>query len=86
MNNSDLMVRALVNAGVTHGFGIPSGNVLPFIEAMRKGGLEFVLTAHEGSAAFAADVTGRLTGVPGVCLGTLGRCICDADEKPLTLK
>lgn len=72
MNNSDLMVRALVNAGVTHGFGIPSGNVLPFIEAMRKGGLEFVLTAHEGSAAFAADVTGRLTGVPGLCLGTLG--------------
>lgn len=72
MNNSDLMVRALANAGVTHGFGIPSGNVLPFIEAMRKGGLEFVLTAHEGSAAFSADVTGRITGAPGLCIGTLG--------------
>lgn len=72
MNNSDLMVRALADAGVTHGFGIPSGNVLPFIEAMRKGGVEFVLTAHEGSAAFSADVSGRLHGVPGLCIGTLG--------------
>ncbi|MGZ0188474.1 MAG: thiamine pyrophosphate-binding protein, partial [Alphaproteobacteria bacterium] len=72
MNNSDLMVKILKDAGVTHGFGIPSGNVLPFIEAMRKGGLEFVLTAHEGSASFAADVMGRVTGTPGLCIATLG--------------
>jgi acetolactate synthase-1/2/3 large subunit len=31
-----------------------------------------VLTAHEGSAGFAADVTGRMTGVPGLCIATLG--------------
>ncbi len=72
MNNSDLMVKILKDAGVTHGFGIPSGNVLPFIEAMRKGGLNFVLTAHEGSASFAADVMGRVTGKPGLCIATLG--------------
>lgn len=59
-------------AGVSHGFGIPSGNVLPLLEAMRVGRLPFVLTAHEGSAAFAADVMGRLTGVPGLCIATLG--------------
>jgi acetolactate synthase-1/2/3 large subunit len=39
---------------------------------MRTGGIEFVLTAHEGSAAFAADVTARMTGVPGLCIATLG--------------
>lgn len=72
MNNSDLIVKMLKDSGVTHGFGIPSGNVLPFIEAMRKGGIEFVLTAHEGSASFAADVTGRATGRPGLCIATLG--------------
>lgn len=72
MNNSDLMVKILKDAGVNHGFGIPSGNVLPFIEAMRKGGIEFVLTAHEGSASFAADSTGRVTGKPGLCIATLG--------------
>ena len=51
---------------------MPSGNVLPLMDAMRAGGLDFVLTAHEGSAAFAADVTGRMTGVPGLCISTLG--------------
>jgi acetolactate synthase-1/2/3 large subunit len=72
MTNADLIVRTLREAGVSHGFGIPSGNVLPVLEAMRTGGLPFVLTAHEGSAAFAADVMGRLTGAPGFCLATLG--------------
>jgi glyoxylate carboligase len=49
MNNAELIVRTLKRAGVTCGFGIPSGNVLPLMEAMRTGGLDFVLTAHEGS-------------------------------------
>jgi acetolactate synthase-1/2/3 large subunit len=72
MNNAELIVATLKKAGITHGFGIPSGNVLPVMEAMRTGGIEFVLTAHEGSAAFAADVTGRQTDRPGFCIATLG--------------
>jgi acetolactate synthase-1/2/3 large subunit len=72
MNNADLIVRILHQAGIRHGFGIPSGNVLPFMEAMRTGGIEFVLTAHEGSAGFAADVTARMSGTPGLCIATLG--------------
>ena len=71
-NNAELIVATLKRAGITHGFGIPSGNVLPLIEAMRTGGIAFVLTAHEGSAGFAADVTGRITGRPGLCIATLG--------------
>jgi acetolactate synthase-1/2/3 large subunit len=72
MNNADLIVATLKAAGVKRGFGIPSGNVLPLMEAMRKGGVDFVLTAHEGSAGFAADVTARMTGAPGLCIATLG--------------
>ncbi len=72
MNNADLIVATLKAAGIDRGFGIPSGNVLPLMEAMRKGGVDFVLTAHEGSAGFAADVTGRMTGRPGLCIATLG--------------
>src|SRR6266403_2446156 len=72
MNNADLIVATLKAAGIDRGFGIPSGNVLPLMEAMRAGGIAFVLTAHEGSAGFAADVTGRMTGVPGLCIATLG--------------
>jgi acetolactate synthase I/II/III large subunit len=72
VNNADLIVTTLKAAGIARGFGIPSGNVLPLMEAMRKGGIDFVLTAHEGSAGFAADVTGRLTSAPGLCVATLG--------------
>jgi acetolactate synthase-1/2/3 large subunit len=72
MNNADLIVATLRAAGITRGFGIPSGNVLPLMDAMRRGGVDFVLTAHEGSAGFAADVTGRITGAPGLCIATLG--------------
>src|SRR4051812_29642847 len=72
MNNADLIVATLKAAGIDRGFGIPSGNVLPLMEAMRKGGVTFVLTAHEGSAGFAADVSGRLMGAPGLCIATLG--------------
>src|SRR5436190_13904339 len=72
MNNADLIVATLKANGITRGFGIPSGNVLPLMEAMRRGGVEFVLTAHEGSAGFAADVMGRMTGAPGLCIATLG--------------
>src|SRR5207302_4197999 len=72
MNNADLIVATLRAAGITRGFGIPSGNVLPLMDAMRRGGVDFVLTAHEGSAGFAADATGRMTDKPGLCIATLG--------------
>src|SRR5579862_8198556 len=72
MNYADLIVATLKSAGIGRGFGIPSGNVLPLMDAMRRGGVDFVLTAHEGSAGFAADVSGRMTGAPGLCIATLG--------------
>jgi acetolactate synthase I/II/III large subunit len=72
MNNSDLIVKTLEQAGVRWVFGIPSGPVLPLIEALRGSALEFVLTATETSAAFMASVVGYLTGVPGVCASTVG--------------
>ena len=72
MNNAELIVATLAKAGIRRGFGVPSGNVLPLMEAMRTGGIDFVLTAHEGSAGFCADVSGRLGDVPGLCIATLG--------------
>jgi acetolactate synthase-1/2/3 large subunit len=72
MNNADLIVSILEAAGIRRGFGVPSGNVLPLMDAMRTGGIDFVLTAHEGSAGFAADVSARMTRVPGLCIATLG--------------
>ena len=72
MNNSQLIVRTLEQAGVRWVFGIPSGPVLQLIEALHGSSVEFVLTASETSAAFMASAVGYLTGVPGVCASTLG--------------
>ena len=72
MNNAQLMVRMLEEAGVRWVFGVPSGPVLPLIEALRTSSVAFVLTATETSAGFMAQTVGRLTGVPGVCVSTLG--------------
>lgn len=72
MQNVDLIVRMLEAAGVRWVFGVPSGPVLPLIEALRSSRVEYVLTASETSAGFMASTVGALTGVPGVCVSTLG--------------
>ena len=73
VNNVELTVRMLERAGVRWVFGVPSGPVLPLIEAIRaSASVDFVLTASETSAGFMAEAVGRLTGVPGVCVSTVG--------------
>ncbi|TFG81122.1 MAG: thiamine pyrophosphate-binding protein [Spirochaetales bacterium] len=69
---ADQVVRRLKEMGVRHVYGVPSGSWLYYMEAMRKGGIEFVLVSNETSAGFMADVTYRLTGIPGVCYATVG--------------
>jgi len=68
----DFLSRQLREAGVRRFFGIPGGPSIPYMEAFRKAGIEFILTSHEASAAVMADVTARLTGVTGVCHATFG--------------
>lgn len=72
MNNAELIVQMLEEAGVRWAFGVPSGPVLPLIEAMRQSSIEYVLTASETSAGYMAAMAGALTGSPGVCVSTLG--------------
>jgi len=65
--------HTLKEIGVQYVFGVPSGNMIDYIEALREEeGIEFILVGHETTAAFMAGVCGRLTGVPGVCFGTFG--------------
>ncbi len=72
MKNAELIVRILEQAGVHFVFGVPSGPVLPLIEALRRSSVSFVLTASETSAGFMAATAGYLSGVPGVCVSTVG--------------
>lgn len=66
------LVKSLYAAGVRYAFGIPGGPSIPYMEAMRNQGIEFVTVANEQSAGMMADVFGRLTGIPGVCHATFG--------------
>jgi acetolactate synthase-1/2/3 large subunit len=72
MNVCQYIASELADRGVKFVFGIPGGPSIPYIEEFRKKGIEFILTANETSAGIMADVTGRLTGIPGVCHATFG--------------
>lgn len=72
MNCSELMVRYLAKAGIGHIFGYPGDPSVPFLEACRVEGMNFVLATREGTAGFMAEAYGQITGRPGVCLSTLG--------------
>ena len=72
MTAEELLAHMLRDHGVRRFFGIPGGPSIPYMEAFRKEGIEFILTSHESSAAVMADVTARLTGVTGVCHATFG--------------
>ena len=72
MKAAELFVQCLQNEGVEFVFGLPGEEGLDLLDAMDSAGLRFIPTRHEQSAAFMADVYGRLTGRPGVCLATLG--------------
>src|SRR2546425_3984754 len=73
MNVAQLLVQCLENEGVRHVFGIPGEETLALNAALEESEkIQFILTRHEQGAAFMADVYGRLSSYPGVCLATLG--------------
>ncbi|MEM7206076.1 MAG: acetolactate synthase large subunit [Planctomycetota bacterium] len=78
MNAAELFVRCLEAEGVDYIFGLPGEENAHFMMALENApSIRFVLTRHEQGAAFMADVYGRLTGKPGVCLATLGPGACN---------
>src|SRR5262245_8401520 len=69
---AEVLASTLRDAGVDRMYGLPGGEILAFIEAARKVGIEFILVRHEAVAAFLADVSGQIARQPAVCVSTLG--------------
>jgi acetolactate synthase I/II/III large subunit len=67
-----LLAGYLRQAGVKHVFGYPGESVVDFMEATRRDGPQVVAAVREASAAFMAEGAAMCTGLPGVCLSTLG--------------
>lgn len=72
MKSAELLVKCLENEDVEYIFGIPGEENLDVMDALLDSSIKFITVRHEQGAAFMADVYGRLTGKPGVCMSTLG--------------
>lgn len=73
MNVAQLLVACLENEGVRHVFALPGEETLALGLALEDSAkIDQIIVRHEQGAAFMADVAGRLTSYPGVCLATLG--------------
>lgn len=73
MKASDLFIKCLENEGVEYVLGVPGEENLDFLESLRHSKqIKLILTRHEQSAGFMASTIGRLTGLPAVCISTLG--------------
>jgi acetolactate synthase-1/2/3 large subunit len=72
MRGADLVVRCLEAEGVDRIFGIPGEENLDLVDALIDSDIEFIVTKHEEGASLMAEISGRLTQRPGVCLSTLG--------------
>lgn len=72
MKASDLFLRCLEEEGVELIFGVPGEENADLMMSLLDSPIRFIICRHEQGAAFMADLYGRLTGKPGVCLGTLG--------------
>jgi len=81
ISGAEALVRCLMEEGVRCVFGIPGDQCNPITDAIyrlgRDVGLEFITTRHEQAAAHMADAWARVTGQPGVCLGTVGPGVAD---------
>ncbi|OMC16637.1 acetolactate synthase [Mycolicibacter heraklionensis] len=58
--------------GVNTLFGIPDPNFVHMFVEAEKRGWSVVAPHHEESAGFMAEAASRMTGRPGLCIGTLG--------------
>ncbi len=72
MKIADYIADQLFKSGIRYVYGIPGGPSIPYLKAFREAGIEFILTSNESSAGIMADVSARLTGIPGVCHATFG--------------
>ena len=74
LNGAQILIKTLIEQGVTDVFGYPGGQVINIYDALYeyKDEINHVLTAHEQGASHAADGYSRATGKVGVCIATSG--------------
>lgn len=69
---AESLAQQLFEAGARRVYGLPGGENVEVLDALRRRGTEFILVANESSACYMAATEARLTGGIGVALTTLG--------------
>lgn len=69
---SQIVLDALLDAGVERVFGYPGGAIMPLYDALVDSPIKHILTRHEQGAIHAADGAARATGRLGVAMATSG--------------
>jgi acetolactate synthase-1/2/3 large subunit len=73
MRVADFVADYLHQQGVSYVYEVIGGMITRMVDAIhRQGKIGLISVHHEQAAAFAADAMGRLTGIPGVAMGTSG--------------
>jgi acetolactate synthase-1/2/3 large subunit len=67
----DMVVEAIIQAGIDHAFCLPGGDTQFLIDSLyqRRDKMNVVVTRHEGAASAMADMYGRITKKPGLLAG-----------------
>ena len=70
---TDYIAARLHAKGVKHVFELSGGMITHMLDSLSvQNKIQLVSVHHEQTAAFAADASGRMTGVPGVAMATSG--------------
>ncbi len=77
-SGADIIGGALAQAGATHAFGIPGGEVLALMQGLDGAGIGFVLVKHENGGGFMAEGLWHMTGALPVLVATLGPGVANA--------
>ena len=72
VHGGSIVGEVLAAHGVTCLYNLCGGHISPILQGAKLHGLRVIDVRDEVSAAFAADATSRLTGIPGVCAVTAG--------------
>ncbi|MFW9916002.1 MAG: thiamine pyrophosphate-binding protein [Candidatus Thorarchaeota archaeon] len=74
LSGGELLIKCLLEEDVKFIFGVPGDQPYPIMDACyeHEDKIRWITFRHEAAAAHAADAYARITGSPGVCLGTVG--------------
>lgn len=74
----EIIARRLAEAGIRDAWGIPGGEVLALVDALRESSIRFNLVKHENAGGFMAEGCHHATGAPALLVATLGPGVANA--------